>query len=374
MVRSRRLGPFFVSYLPIFVATMFFVASARSQSTNTTERPSVDSTSPTKIVKTDSNEAIKWSIAIHGGAGGDPDRWNAEQKRVRIAGLREALRIGVELLKDSRDAIDVVQAVVESLEDNPNFNAGRGAVLNDIGEFSLDASIMDGSDLSCGAVANIILMKNPIALARAVRDQTPHVFLCGPAADQFGKEHGLRVEGPEYFKTAEQIESWKVWRDRQAAKSNKTSRSDHDTGADRLFYLGTVGCVVRDAKGNLAAATSTGGLLGKRFGRVGDSPIIGAGTYANNETCAVSCTGVGELYIKHHIASAVSARMEYLKESLPQAVGHAIKKTLPEDSGGLIAVDASGNIELQYNTPMMARGEATSDGKFRVGLEDWDPN
>jgi L-asparaginase / beta-aspartyl-peptidase len=311
-----------------------------------------------------------WSIAIHGGAGGDMSRWTDKQKQVRLDGLRAALRKGTELLSQGVAAIDVVQAVVQVLEDDPNFNAGKGAVLNSVGDVSLDASIMDGSDLSCGAVANVTTVRNPVQLARAVRDKTPHVFLCGEPADQFAKENGLPQVPQSYFKTEEQIESWKSWQQKQAARNSTTTRNDHDTGKDRLFYLGTVGCVVRDQQGNLAAATSTGGLLGKRYGRVGDSPIIGAGTYAKNATCAVSCTGVGELYIKNHIASAVSARMEFLKETLEQATKVAIHTTLPEDSGGLIAIDADGNIALEYNTPVMARGMAKSDGTFQIGLTD----
>ena len=313
----------------------------------------------------------KWTIAIHGGAGGDLERWTAQQQQARIQGLQAALKRGVELLEKSTPAVDVAEAVVRVLEDDPNFNAGRGAVLNEIGEFSLDASLMDGSDLSCGAVANVRKTRNPISLARAVRDKTPHVFLCGHEADEFGVQVGLPTEGGDYFKTEEQIESWKAWKERQAAKKNSTSRHDHDRGEDRLFYLGTVGCVVMDADGNLAAATSTGGLLGKKYGRIGDTPVIGAGTYANNQSCAVSCTGIGELFIKNHVASAISSRMEHLGEPLEKAVRHAIAQTLPVDSGGIIAVDASGNIETQFNTPIMARGQANSDGLFRVALSDW---
>jgi beta-aspartyl-peptidase (threonine type) len=321
-----------------------------------------------KLIQSNSSES--WSIAIHGGAGGDLSRWTDLQRKSRIDGLKAALNHGRELLAQSATAVDVAQAVVQILEDNPNFNAGRGAVLNSMGDVSLDASIMDGSDLSCGAVASVATVKNPIQLARAVRDKTPHVLLCGDPADQFAKELGLPQEKQEYFKTSEQIESWKQWKAKQAAKTSATSYNDHDRGPDRLFYLGTVGCVVRDKMGNLAAATSTGGLLGKRYGRVGDSPVIGAGTYAKNSTCAISCTGVGELYIKNHIASAISARMEHLNETLEQATKFAIHKTLPVDSGGLIAVDQKGNVELQFNTPIMARGIAKSDGTFHVGLKD----
>ncbi len=360
-------------------ASLIFVFGSVAASTTTAHdehNPPLGKLNPSSMNQSNPNghlvsNKVTWSIAIHGGAGGEPGRWSEKQIQDRLNGLKVALTKGTEMLKQSATAIDVVQAVVQILEDNPNFNAGRGAVLNSAGEVALDASIMDGSDLSCGAVASVTKAKNPIGLARAVRDKTPHVFLCGEPADLFAKEIGLPLESLDYFKTRDQTESWEAWKKMQAAKGNATSKHDHDTGNDRLFYLGTVGCAVRDAQGNLAAGTSTGGLLGKKYGRVGDSPIIGAGTYAMNKTCAVSCTGVGELYIKHHIASAVSARMEYLNESLNAATKFAIHTTLPADSGGLIAVDANGNIELQFNTPMMARGQSKSDGTFQVGLTDW---
>ena len=350
-------------YLAAFILTANLLSTHHSlaQSNTVSDKTQADSTS----------NKPRWTIAIHGGAGGELERWSQAQRQVRIEGLRKALKTGAGMLEDSAKAIDVVEAVVRVLEDDPNFNAGRGAVLNEIGEYSLDASLMDGSDLSCGAVANVRKTRNPISLARAVRDKTPHVFLVGEEADSFGVQLGLPTESGDYFKTAEQIESWKEWQKRQAAKKESTSRFDHDRGKDRLFYLGTVGCVVMDVHGNLASATSTGGLLGKKYGRIGDTPIIGAGTYANNRTCAVSCTGVGELFIRNHIASAVSARMEYLGEKLGDAGRYAIDKTLPADSGGLIAVDSQGNIETIYNTPIMARGQANSEGLFRVGLADW---
>ena len=346
-----------------------FVLTANLLSTHHSLAQSNTVSDKTQAVST-SNKP-RWTIAIHGGAGGELERWSQAQRQVRIEGLRKALKTGAGMLEESAKAIDVVEAVVRVLEDDPNFNAGRGAVLNEIGEYSLDASLMDGSDLSCGAVANVRKSRNPISLARAVRDKTPHVFLVGEEADSFGVQLGLPTESGEYFKTTEQIEAWKEWQKRQEAKKESTSRFDHDRGEDRLFYLGTVGCVVMDVHGNLASATSTGGLLGKKYGRIGDTPIIGAGTYANNRTCAVSCTGVGELFIRNHIASAVSARMEYLSEKLGDAGRYAIDKTLPADSGGLIAVDSQGNIETIYNTPIMARGQANSEGLFRVGLADW---
>jgi len=307
------------------------------------------------------------SLVVHGGAWDIPDDAVAAHK----AGVQQALKAGWAVLTKGGTAVEAVEAAIVVMEDDETFDAGRGSFLNAAGEVELDASIMDGSDLSCGAVAGATKVRNPIGLARAVRDKTPHVFLCGEPADQFANEIGLPLESLDYFKTPEQIESWEKWKQKQAAKGGATSKSDHAMREDRLFYLGTVGCVVRDKDGNLASATSTGGLLGKRFGRVGDTPIIGAGTYAKNATCAVSCTGVGELYIKHHIASAVSSRMEYLRESLKESVKFAIYETLPMDSGGLIAVDGEGNLELQFNTPMMARGQAKSDGTFQVGLSEW---
>ena len=344
--------------------------STEVQSTNVQPTELTCTVTESKPNPTTSNQP-RWTIAIHGGAGGDLDRWTPAQRQIRLEGLAKALRTGTQLLEKSAKAIDVVEAVVRVLEDDPNFNAGRGAVLNEIGEHSLDASLMDGSDLSCGAVANVRKSRNPISLARAVRDKTPHVFLVGEEADAFGIQCQLPTEESQYFKTQEQIESWNEWKKRQATKPQATSRFDHDRGQDRLFYLGTVGCVAMDTQGNLAAATSTGGLLGKKYGRIGDTPIIGAGTYANNSTLAVSCTGVGELFIRNHIASAISSRMEFLKESLRDAARHAIEKTLPKDSGGVICVDAQGNIETIYNTPIMARGQANSEGLFRVGLADF---
>ncbi|XZE18078.1 isoaspartyl peptidase/L-asparaginase family protein [Pirellulaceae bacterium SH449] len=317
------------------------------------------------------NPTQSWSIAIHGGAGGVPSQFSQAAQDKKLSGLRTALQRGVELLEAGVDAVDVVEQVVRILEDDPQFNAGRGAVFNSDGNVSLDASLMNGADLTCGAVANVMLPKNPIQLARAVMDKTPHVMLTGDGADAFAKELEIPIADQDYFKTESQTESWKRWKTRQAARSNKITKDDYANGDDRLFYLGTVGCVVRDSKGNLAAATSTGGLLGKKYGRVGDSPVIGAGTYANNATCAISCTGEGELFIRHHIASAISARMQYLNESLETATKVAIFENLPKNSGGLISIDAAGNIELPFNTPMMARGRASSNGLFQVGLVDW---
>lgn len=309
----------------------------------------------------------QWSIAIHGGAGADPSKWNEQQINVRLDALKQALQTGVDRLNKGEQAMDVVEAVIHVLEDSPYFNAGKGAVLNEFGDAVLDSSIMDGRDLSCGAVAGVRRVKNPITAARRVITDTTHVFLMGDGADRFAETIGLELVDPNYFKTDEQIKKWEEWKAREANKG-KTTRLDPLNVDDPLFYLGTVGCVVLDSKGDLAAGTSTGGLLGKKFGRVGDSPVIGAGTYAKNDTCAVSCTGTGEYYIRNVIAATISAKMEFAGKSLKDATAEAIEKVLPEDSGGLIAIDKNGNIELPFNTPGMARGAANSKGRFDVGL------
>ncbi len=314
-----------------------------------------------------SNSKKRWAIAIHGGAGADPSKWTAEQIEIRMEGLRAALKTGTDRLAKGDQAMDVVEAVVRVLEDNPLFNAGKGAVLNENGEPVLDASIMDGRDLASGAVAGVKTVKNPITAARRVISDTTHVLLMGEGADRFAEKVGLEIVSPEYFKTEDQRANWEKWKEREKelGKTTKVERLKID---DPLFYLGTVGCVVLDNEGNLAAGTSTGGLLGKKFGRVGDSPVIGAGTYAKNSTCAVSCTGTGEYYIRNVIAYSISAKMELAGRSLREATREAIEVVLPEDSGGLIAVDKDGNIELPFNTPGMARGAADSEGRFEVAI------
>lgn len=308
----------------------------------------------------------RFAIAIHGGAGGDPANWSAEEKTARQEGLKAALQIGVDMLKKGSSSLDVVEQVVISLEDNPVFNAGRGAILNAAGEHELDASIMDGLKHRCGAVASVTTIKNPISLARRVMEDTPHVMLIGSGAEQFADSINAATQTPEYFRTPAQIDRWKKWRDRQ--KENTQGVSAAETSADPLRYLGTVGCVVLDSAGNLAAATSTGGTLGKRWGRVGDSPIIGAGTYADNASCAVSCTGIGELFIRHHVAADIAARMKYGNATLNDAAQEVTHQVLPKDSGGLIAVSKDGEISMPFNTPGMSRGAADHTGRFEILL------
>lgn len=319
-----------------------------------------------------------WSIAVHGGAGALPG--NADEAYIarKLSGLEIALRTGAKILEAGGQALDAVQKVVQAFEDDPCFNAGRGSVLDYQGNVSMDASIMDGSDLSCGAVANIVQVRNPVMLARYVRDHTPHVLLAGAPADALAVQVGLEIKSREYFLTEEQVLKWQAWRKRQDAKKPKSDSSliderkkgseDTPPEDEGLFRLSTVGCVARDLVGDLAAATSTGGLVGKQYGRVGDSPIIGAGTYAKNGVCAISCTGIGELFIKHQVAGAIAQRMQLRGESLSEAMRNLLREELPKDSGGAIGVDAQGAVELVFNTPVMARGFANASGEFSVSI------
>lgn len=283
-----------------------------------------------------------WAIAIHGGAGGDPQKMTPSQIEAVQDGLKEALHKGISILSQGGTALDCVEQVVRVLEERPEFNAGKGAVFNAQGQHELDASIMDGSDRSCGAVAALRTVRNPISLARKVMEQTPHVFLAGSGAEQFASEQKVERVNNSWFDTEERRLDW-----------------EHSKG--------TVGCVALDANGNLAAATSTGGLTNKKWGRVGDSPLIGAGTYADNRSCAVSCTGTGEEFIRRSIAHDVSARMLYGEKTLEQAAQEAML-SLPDDTGGLICVSKDGKLVLLFNTQGMARGLADSNGHFDLGI------
>lgn len=288
-------------------------------------------------------EEGRWAIAIHGGAGYNTAEMTIEQQQRVKEGLELALSTGIEVLKNGGSALDCVEKVVLVLEERPEFNAGKGAVFNAEGKHELDASIMDGRDRSCGAVAGVKTVRNPVSLARLVMSKTRHVMLAGDGAEQFATELGVERVDNSWFSTAESRRAWE--------KKSK----------------GTVGCVALDQHGNLAAATSTGGLTGKKWGRVGDSPVIGAGTYADNRSCAVSCTGTGEEYIRRALAFDVSARMLYAGDDVETAATAALA-SLPDDTGGLIVVGRDGRLVLLFNTVGMARGAANSEGRFDVGI------
>jgi L-asparaginase / beta-aspartyl-peptidase len=295
-----------------------------------------------------------WGIVVHGGAFGDPSKLSDARRDAKLRGLQAALDRGQQMLAEGRKAIDVVEAVVMTLEDDPMFNAGRGAVATADGRFELDASIMDGSSKQAGAVANVSIVRNPIGLARRVMENTPHVLLIGEGAETFAKEEQVSLVEQSYFAVP------------------GINVPEKGSGAmlahDGFEYFGTVGCVVRDSHGHLAAATSTGGLPGKKWGRVGDSPIIGAGTYADDQTCAVSCTGTGELYIRNVVAYDIAAQIRYAHRTLPDAVKTIVNDVLPDGAGGVIAIDHQGNIHIDHNTPGMAWGAASARGRNDVGL------
>lgn len=308
---------------------------------------------------------MKWSIAIHGGAGGNPTELTPEQNAKRRASLEKALKAGQDQLAAGGEAIDVVEAVVRILEDDPQFNAGIGAVYDANGGHQLDASIMDGKSLACGAVAGVTRIKNPIALARMVMTETRHVFLAGEGAEELAKKKGVALVDPSYFDTPEAKASWELFKQ----LNPDLGRLDPTREFIPNWDIGTVGCVALDSKGNLAAATSTGGITHKQFGRVGDSPIIGAGTYADNATCAVSGTGIGEQYIRFSVAYDIAAQMKYRGATLQAAIDDNLKNRLLPEDGGIIAVDKDGNIVMSFNTIAMACGAADSDGRFEV---KWD--
>jgi beta-aspartyl-peptidase (threonine type) len=297
------------------------------------------------------------SIAIHGGAGTlvkgmmTPEKEKAYQKA-----LQKALDIGYQVLEKGGNAVDAVEKSVKALEDSHLFNAGKGSVFTATETHEMDASIMDGKNLEAGAVSLITGIKNPVSLAKDVMKKSEHVFLAGEGAMQFAKANKYSLEESDYFYDELRHQQW------LAIKDTDNFQLDHSVKKDSKF--GTVGAVACDANGNIAAATSTGGMTNKKFGRVGDSPMIGAGNYANNKTCAVSCTGSGEFFIRGVVAYDVSCLMEYKGLTLEAAANEVINKRILEigGDGGLIAVDAQGNIAMPFNTEGMYRGIKTSNG------------
>ncbi|RMI19351.1 MAG: isoaspartyl peptidase/L-asparaginase, partial [Calditrichaeota bacterium] len=257
-------------------------------------------------------------------------------------------------------SLDAVEQTIRVLEDSPLFNAGKGAVFTNAGTNELDASIMDGATLQAGAVAGVKRVKNPISLARLVMEKSPHVMLAGDGADAFAKENGLELVDPHYFYTEQRYQQWQRVLQREKEKQQSQSRAAPDAASSEADEppLGTVGVVALDKQGNLAAGTSTGGMTNKRWGRVGDSPIIGAGTYADNRTCAVSCTGHGEYFIRLNVAHDISALMAYKGLSVQEAAEEVILKKLTQlgGTGGVIAIDRNGNIAMPFNTSGMYRG------------------
>jgi L-asparaginase / beta-aspartyl-peptidase len=302
----------------------------------------------TEIGKTDAPEYV---LVIHGGAGNiSKENLGPEMEALYIEKLNEVLLLGDSILDIGGSSLDAVEACINLMEDSPLFNAGKGAVFTAAGENELDASIMDGSDWNAGAVAGVKTIKNPISAARKVMENSKHVLLAGHGADVFADSLGLEIVDPSYFFTE------KSWKRLQQSK--------------KLDKHGTVGCVALDREGNLAAGTSTGGMNNKMWGRVGDSPIIGAGTYADNQSCAVSATGHGEFFIRNVVAYDISALMKYKDMPLNDAAEFVINDKLKKQnaSGGIIAVDKDGNISMAFNTSGMFRGFVRADGEIVVRL------
>lgn len=306
---------------------------------------------------------MKLSIAIHGGAGTlVKGMMTPEKEKQYRADLEKALDAGYEALATGKSAIDAVEIAVKELENSPLFNAGRGSVFTADETHEMDASIMDGKTLNAGAVSLISGIKNPIALARDVMDKSEHVFLAGNGALQFAKKQGYSLEQDDYFYDDFRHKQW------LEIKDSDSFQLDHAAKKDSKF--GTVGAVACDANGNIAAATSTGGMTNKRFGRIGDSPIIGAGNYANNETCAVSCTGSGEYFIRGVVAYDVACLIEHKGYSLQKAADEVINERILKigGDGGLIAVNSKGEIAMPFNTEGMYRGCRNSDGMKEISI------
>ncbi|KAJ1690256.1 hypothetical protein LUZ63_014411 [Rhynchospora breviuscula] len=311
-----------------------------------------------------------WAIALHGGAGDIPVDLPTDKRAPREATLRHCLDLGVAALKAGRSPLGVVELVVRELENCPHFNAGRGSVLATNGTVEMEASIMDGTSKGCGCVSGLTTVVNPISLARVVMEKTPHIYLAFDGAEAFAREQGLETRDQSYFITEQNIERLKQAKEAnrvqidytqpQPIKEQAIPRSEGDS------QIGTVGCVAVDRNGNLASATSTGGLVNKMVGRIGDTPVIGAGTYAN-KICAVSATGKGESIIRNTIARDVAALMEYKGLSLKDAANQVIANA-PKGTVGLVAVTDKGDVAMPFNTTGMFRACAVEDGHSEIAI------
>ncbi len=330
-----------LSYLSIFSFFLLISCSETMTENNTT-------------VPEESINKAEYAIVIHGGAGTILKKnMSAEKEAEYMQVLNEALDIGETILKSGGTSLEAVEKTIMHMEDSPLFNAGKGAVFTNAGTNELDASVMEGANQNAGAVGGVKTVRNPIQAAIAVMQNSEHVMLAGEGADKFASEQGLELVENAYFHTDRRWESLqriKKEEEEQARRITENSENKH----------GTVGCVALDKQGNITAGTSTGGMTNKRWGRVGDSPIIGAGTYANNATCGISCTGHGEFFIRYAVAHDVSARMQYLKEDIATAADHVVNTTLVEKggSGGLVGLDANGNVVMPFNSEGMYRGYA----------------
>lgn len=331
------------------------------------------------IAKADASEttssdkdSVNFGIVLHGGAGTilKENMSDSLEQAYRLK-LEEAIKVGHEILENGGTAVEAVQRTVNVMEDSPLFNAGKGAVFTNDGRNELDAAIMDGATLNAGAIAGVTTVRNPIDLAIEVMENSEHVMLGGKGAETFAGERGLELVDPEYFYTEDRYKSL------QRIKDSEKTELDHDDQKTAYFdtnikdsKFGTVGAAALDKHGNLAAGTSTGGMTNKKWNRIGDVPVIGAGTYANNATCAVSGTGWGEFFIRGVVAYDISALMEYKGLSLQEAARHVIQEKNPElgGNGGIIAIDHEGNMVMEFNTAGMYRATMDSKGNLETGI------
>jgi beta-aspartyl-peptidase (threonine type) len=323
--------------------------------------------STNKTPSAEETKAPEYAMVIHGGAGTILKENMTPEKETGIrAAMNAALNAGEKVLKEGGSAADAVEATIWVMEDSPYFNAGKGAVFTNAGINEMDASFMTGHDQNAGAVGGVTNLKHPISAARAVLEKSEHVLLAGKGAEEFSKLQGLETVDPAYFRTEFR------WKGLQRALEGEKVEQENMEGSRIIEEIdhkyGTVGCVALDKSGNIAAGTSTGGMTNKRYNRLGDSPIIGAGTYADNATCGVSCTGWGEFFIRYAVAYDVHARMAYGNVSVNEAADAVINKTLVAKggTGGLIALDAKGNISMPFNTPGMYRGYLKAGGEREI--------
>jgi beta-aspartyl-peptidase (threonine type) len=305
-------------------------------------------------------------IVIHGGAGTwDRALMTADKEKAYKDKLNEALEAGMKVLKEGGTSLQAIETAIKILEDSPLFNAGKGAVFTNEGKNELDASVMDGKTLKAGAVAGVTTIKNPISAAIAVMEKSEHVMMVGQGAEKFAASKGIEIVPPSYFYTEERYQQLKKAQEKEKAAQEDTTGS---VETDRNYKFGTVGAVALDKFGNLAAGTSTGGMTNKRYGRVGDAPIIGAGTYANNEACAVSCTGHGEYFIRWTVARDIAALVEYKKMSVEKAGNEVIMNKMVKagGEGGCIILDKKGKLSMPFNSEGMYRGYLRSNGEKSV--------
>ncbi len=317
--------------------------------------------SNSKNVENKNSDQIEYALVIHGGAGTILKENMTEDTEMKyILALEFALKTGEEILKNGGTSLEAVIQTINTMEDSPLFNAGKGAVFTNAGENELDASIMEGKFLNAGAVAGVETVRNPINAAAAVMSNSEHVMLAGKGAESFAKEHGLEIVDPSYFYTERR------WQSLQNVK-NKDLGSVEEF---KEYKYGTVGAVALDKEGNIVAGTSTGGMTNKKWNRIGDSPVIGAGTYANNKTCGVSCTGHGEFFMRYAVAHDISAAMEYKDLSVEEAGNLVINQKLKKikGSGGAIILDQDGNVAMPFNSAGMYRGYIKSDGSKEVKI------